>query len=202
MNKINILEDFNKKQIEIIRNFKMKSQSKPSYDYCIDNIYNDYFSNINLSNKKILELGPSQCHFLRLMKKRNANVYGIDCDEHVKILASTFNIVNIDINKYDKSIYFNNDNFFDIIFCKNSINITSIDQDFLLNIDKITKKDNIVFIIPWINKMRLDDCKDIFELVKKFNYNIIKLNNTNYTYMYNDSNNKKFYGCILYRKTF
>jgi 2-polyprenyl-3-methyl-5-hydroxy-6-metoxy-1,4-benzoquinol methylase len=198
----NKLEKLNKIQIQIINNFKMAGQAKYSYDHRIDNIYNDYFKNINLKNKNVLELGPSHCHFLRLMKKDNANVYGIDIEENVKLLAKTFNINNIDINDYKNSVYFSYNNFFDIIFCKNSINIKSINEEFLLNIDKIVKKDNIVFIIPWINKMNLSDCDEIFKLVKKFNYTIIKLNNLNYTYMFNDSNNNKFYGCILYRKTY
>jgi 2-polyprenyl-3-methyl-5-hydroxy-6-metoxy-1,4-benzoquinol methylase len=197
-----ILEKYNEIQIKIIENFKMKSQAKPLYDYRIDNIYNDHFLNINLKNKNILELGPSQCHFLRLMKKNNANVYGIDMDESVKTLAHTFDIFNIDINNYCKSVYFTYDGFFDIIFCKNSINIISINEDFLLNIDKITKKEHFIFIIPWINNMNLDDCTDIFKLLQKFDYKIIKLNTTDYTYMYKDSNTTYFNGCIIYRKTY
>jgi hypothetical protein len=194
---MNLLNKYNNKQIEIIKQFKMKSQSKPSYDYKIDNIYNDYFKKIDLKNKNILELGPSQCHFLRLMKKQNANTFGIDSDKNVKILAETFDIKNIDINDYSKSIYFNYDKYFDIIFCKNSININSIDEQFLINIDKIVKTESYIFIIPWFLKYS-DDFKNIFELVKKYNYTIINLSDTKYTYTY-DKNT--VFGYIFIRNT-
>ena len=192
-----------KKQINIIKNFgNCSSQAIPNMDGFTEiNIYNEYFKKYNFKNKNILELGPGQCQFLRLFN--NNNLFGIDLDPFVKELGDTLNIEIDNCNGYTNSKLLNNNTKYDVIFCKGSIDINNMGEIFFKKMDEYTTDKGIIFIIPWLHeaslglKTDLDNIKEKKELLTRYGYTIIKLNDCKFTSCSYKYKNDVSYGFIF-----
>ena len=141
---------------KVIRNFNRNS--KP-FDYII----NDFFYDIDFRNKFILDMGPGQYDFFELIKNKTNNLFSIDKDKAVVNLGKyrKYNSQLLDIKNIAQMDYIN---FFDIIFCKFSINAfwfhdnDDLHNEVIIKISSMLKKNGSAWIAPWngLNKKLLN----------------------------------------------
>jgi SAM-dependent methyltransferase len=142
-------------EIEIISKAKQKNVRDPKRSRKhFENIFRDFFKNINFSNMNLLDQGPGQYDFGVLAKQKGAKeVYCIDIDKAVIELGlyknfqvKECNIMNINFETFKI--------LFDGIFNKFSMNCfwfkdKKEHSNFVGNIDKILKPSSWAWIGPW-----------------------------------------------------
>ncbi len=161
----------------IIKHHSQKSQRAFVNPQKFYNIYHHFFSHYDFKNKNVIDLGPSQCHFLRIARKLGATVYVLDSEpcviklgKHYSISIEGFNYV---VNDIEKSSLVGNMKM-DCIFCRGSFDLADRNLETLCkNLQKLMKEDSIGFLYAWINpKAKPVDIKKGAWMFKKYGWNV------------------------------
>jgi hypothetical protein len=154
-------------EIEIIKNANQPNIADPSRsEIPFINILNDFFSNFDFKQKKIMDLGPGHYDFFNLIDNTNKeNLHAIDKDPAViklgkyrKYSVTEANLKNIHTK--------NNNKKFDLLFCKFSINAYWFYDDPLNHeryIDYLASMLNLngsAWIAPWNGIPKTIDIKE------------------------------------------
>lgn len=184
-----------KKEIEIISRAKQKNVRDPNRSRKhFENIFNDFFLNIDFNGKLYLDLGPGQYDFGVLAKTKGAKeIYAIDNDEAVIELGNykKFNVKFADL----KNLNFNLFNIkFDGIFCKFSINaLWYKDISFYDNFEKMLNNKGWVWLAPWNGIGKKSDLKSE-EIYQRLNFQIDQFKSRNFDIFLLDSEYQIKYG--------
>jgi len=121
------------------------------------NILDDFFAGVDMAGQRILDVGPGQCDFLDLVRKRGGQTFGVDFDSAVAALGALRGHEVIVGNLKEGWPY--RGHAFDGIFCRGSINLFTFQQDvgrlyaFLEGFEASLAPGAWVWIAPW-NKPR------------------------------------------------
>lgn len=142
-------------EIGIISKAKQKNVRDPARSRKhFENIFKDFFDSVNLTNARLLDLGPGQYDFAEMARELGAVTYNIDSDPPVVQLGEHkgFPVRLADLKKLKKTDY----NFqFDGLFCKYSINAFWFYEDdqrlrnYIYELGRLVKEDGWLWIGPF-----------------------------------------------------
>ena len=145
---------FGNDEIEIMANAVQLTLREPTYsDVAYKRIFQDFFCTRDLRGSEILELGPGQYDFARLVEAAGAKVVGIDHDPAVVALGQKrgYEVIHENFRSFDWGSLAAQ---FDGLFCRGSINAFWFSEpetlaEFVNNICSVLKPEGWGWITPW-----------------------------------------------------